>query len=179
MQLDARATFNPYTIAVKHDIQQRAVQLQRIANHHCGPLPHEMRQFTIGYAESKLLYGMPLAWGCLNECAQRRIIQSHHLLQRTITSLPSSVDEDSALVEANSKPLHIKRLKRKAYLFERSSFSSLGWASRPPPEPPPRRCFRVSPITRFTLKEHIETIFHSSGLPPDQPREPPSGPSPV
>ncbi|KAF8289716.1 hypothetical protein TcYC6_0027070 [Trypanosoma cruzi] len=84
---------------------QRISQLRCIAHKEAGPSPHDLRTFVIGYGASKLRYGSELIWAVATDSAKNEMQKTYATLARIVSGVPSTVDPESALLEANMPPL--------------------------------------------------------------------------
>ncbi|KEG07995.1 putative MYH7B protein [Trypanosoma grayi] len=72
-------------------------------------------------------------------------------LAHTVGRVPSTTDLESALLEANMLPLRTLCLLTRLSIFEKLTTCTPDWIQRPPPEPQPHFCFRISPISCHQL----------------------------
>ncbi|PWU85670.1 hypothetical protein C4B63_149g39 [Trypanosoma cruzi] len=85
--------------------------------------------------------------------------------------VPSTVDPESALLEANMPPLHVLCLRARLSIFENTRACQMDWMRRPPPEPPPRAGFRISPLSRDELYAFVDAFTKDYGITQSSPRE--------
>ncbi|KAF5215038.1 putative Reverse transcriptase (RNA-dependent DNA polymerase)/RNase H [Trypanosoma cruzi] len=151
MDLDPRLTLNVAASKQRAATSQRISQLRRIAHKEAGPSPHDPRTFVIGYGASKLRYGSELIWAVATDSAKNEMQKTYATLACIVSGVPSTVDPESALLEANMPPLHVLCLRARLSIFENTRACQTDWMRRPPPEPPPRAGFRISPLSRDEL----------------------------
>ncbi|EKF28902.1 hypothetical protein MOQ_007333, partial [Trypanosoma cruzi marinkellei] len=97
---------------------RRISQLRCIAHKEAGPFPHDPRTFVIGYGDSKLRYGSGLIWAAATDSAKNEMQKTYATLARIVGGVPSTVDPESALLEANMPPLHVLCLRARLSIFE-------------------------------------------------------------
>lgn len=161
--LDPRSSHNESLRISANRCMKRLAQLKVAANNKYGPLPRDHRQFVLGYGVSQLSYGTEVTWATADDAAKDRVRQVHAKLARTITGLVSNTDAESALLEANMLPLHITCCVKRTDLFERLWSLDMDWSRRPDPEPPPRRNFRISPVSSCEWKHFLTGILREAG----------------
>ncbi|KAF8278682.1 hypothetical protein TcYC6_0010840 [Trypanosoma cruzi] len=105
MDLDPRLTLNVAASKQCAATSQRISQLRCIAHKEAGPSPHDLRTFVIGYGASKLRYGSELIWAVATDSAKNEMQKTYATLARIVSGVPSTVDPESALLEANMPPL--------------------------------------------------------------------------
>ncbi|KAF8296710.1 hypothetical protein TcYC6_0084910 [Trypanosoma cruzi] len=111
MDLDPRLTANVATSKQCTATSQRISQLRRIAHKEAGPSPHDPRTFVIGYGASKLRYGSKLIWEVAKDSAKNEMQKAYATLARIVSKVPSKVQREPALLEANMPPLHVLCLR--------------------------------------------------------------------
>ncbi|PWU83836.1 hypothetical protein C4B63_279g16, partial [Trypanosoma cruzi] len=136
MDLDPRLTLNVAATKQCAATSQRISQLRCIAHKEAGPSPHDLRTFVIGYGASKLRYGSELIWAVATDSAKNEMQKTYATLARIVSGVPSTVDPESALLEANMPPLHVLCLRARLSIFENTRACQMDWMRRPPPEPP-------------------------------------------
>ncbi|KAF8292609.1 putative Reverse transcriptase (RNA-dependent DNA polymerase)/RNase H [Trypanosoma cruzi] len=146
-------------------------QLRCIAHKEAGPSPHDLRTFVIGYGASKLRYGSELLWAVATDPAKNEMQKTYATLARIVSGVPSTVDPESALLEANMPPLHVLCLCARLSIFENTRACQMDWMRRPPPEPPPRAGFRISPLSRDELYAFVDAYTKDYGITQSSPRE--------
>ncbi|EKF98672.1 hypothetical protein TCSYLVIO_010425, partial [Trypanosoma cruzi] len=151
MDLDPRLTLNAEATKQCAATSQLRSQLRCITHKEAGPSPHDLRTFVIGYGASKLRYGSELLWAVATDSAKNEMQKTYATLARIVSGVPSTVDPESALLEANMPPLHVLCLRAWLSIFENTRACQMDWMRRPPPEPPPRAGFRISPLSRDEL----------------------------
>ncbi|EKF27072.1 hypothetical protein MOQ_009214, partial [Trypanosoma cruzi marinkellei] len=138
MDLDPRMTLNVAAAKQCVATPQRISQpLRCIAHKEAGPSPHDPRTFVIGYGASKLCYGSEVIWAVATDPAKNEMQKTHTTVARIVSGVPSTVDPESALPEANMPPLHVLCLRARLSIFENARACQMDWMRRPPPEPPP------------------------------------------
>ncbi|CCD17595.1 unnamed protein product, partial [Trypanosoma congolense IL3000] len=162
--LDTRMNFNSAATSQCTATSTRIAQLKSVAHKKAGPLPHDMRTFVIGYGASKLLYGSEMIWALADDSAKNAMMRTYASLARIVSGTLSTTDPESALLEANMTPLHILALRARFALFERVRSCQKEWIRRPPPEPPPRKGFRISPISRETMYSLVDGLTEEYGV---------------
>ncbi|PWU94868.1 hypothetical protein C4B63_24g330 [Trypanosoma cruzi] len=150
---------------------QRISQLRCIAHKEAGPSPHDLRTFVVGYGASKLRYGSELIWAVATDSAKNEMQKTYATLARIVSGVPSTVDPESALLEANMPPLHVLCLRARLSIFENTRACQMDWMRRPPPEPPPRAGFRISPLSRDELYAFVDAYAKDYGITQSSPRE--------
>ncbi|EKF27589.1 hypothetical protein MOQ_008682, partial [Trypanosoma cruzi marinkellei] len=145
--------------------------LRCIAHKEAGPSPHDLRTFVIGYGASKLRYGSELIWAVATDPAKNEMQKTHATLARIVSGVASTVDPESALPEANMPPLHVLCLRARLSIFENIRARQMDWMRRPPPEPPPRATFRISPLYRNELYAFVDAYAKDYGITQSSPRE--------
>ncbi|KAF8296736.1 hypothetical protein TcYC6_0084850 [Trypanosoma cruzi] len=111
MDLDPRLTANVATFKHCAATSQRISQLRRIAHKEAVPSPHDPHTFVIGYGASKLRYGSELIWEVAKDSAKNEMQKTYAGLARIVSGVPSKVQREPALLEANIPPLHVVRLR--------------------------------------------------------------------
>ncbi|KAF8287358.1 hypothetical protein TcYC6_0034000 [Trypanosoma cruzi] len=155
MDLDPRLTLNVAASKQCAATSQRISQLRCIAHKEAGPSPHDLRTFVIGYGASKLRYGSELIWAVATDSAKNEMQKTYATLARIVSGVPSTVDPESALLEANMPPLTSFACARGSpYLRTHAHVRWTGCG--PPPEPPPRAGFRISPLSRDELYAFVD-----------------------
>ncbi|PWV07113.1 putative Reverse transcriptase (RNA-dependent DNA polymerase)/RNase H [Trypanosoma cruzi] len=171
MDLDPRLTLNVAATKQCTAASQRISQLCCIVHKEAGPSPHDLRTFVIGYGASKLRYGSELIWAVATDSAKNEMQKTHATLARTVGGFPSTVDPESALLEANMPPFHVLCLRARLSIFENTRACQMDWMRRPPPEPPPRAGFRISPLSRDELYAFVDAYTKDYGITQSSPRE--------
>ncbi|KAF8305809.1 reverse transcriptase [Trypanosoma cruzi] len=171
MDLDPRLTLNVAATKQCAATSQRISQLRCIAHKEAGPSPHDLRTFVIGYGASKLRYGSELIWAVATDSAKNEMQKTYATLARIVSGVPSTVDPESALLEANMPPLHVLCLRARLSIFENTRACQMDWMRRPPPEPPPRAGFRISPLSRDELYAFVDAYTKDYGITQSSPRE--------
>ncbi|PWU89319.1 putative trans-sialidase [Trypanosoma cruzi] len=171
MDLDPRLTLNVAATKQCAATSQRISQLRCIAHKEAGPSPHDLRTFVIGYGASKLRYGSELIWAVATDPAKNEMQKTYATLARIVSGVPSTVDPESALLEANMPPLHVLCLRARLSIFENTRACQMDWMRRPPPEPPPRAGFRISPLSRDELYAFVDAYTKDYGITQSSPRE--------
>ncbi|EKF26286.1 phosphatidylinositol-4-phosphate 5-kinase-like protein, putative, partial [Trypanosoma cruzi marinkellei] len=97
--------------------------------------------------------------------------KTYATLARIVSGVPSTVDPESALPEANMPPLHVLCLRARLSIFENTRACQMDWMWRPPPEPPPRAGFRISPLSRDELYAFADVYAKGYGITQNSPRE--------
>ncbi|RNC34103.1 L1Tc protein, partial [Trypanosoma cruzi] len=97
--------------------------------------------------------------------------KTYATLARIVSGVPSTVDPESALLEANMPPLHVLCLRARLSIFENTRACQMDWMRRPPPEPPPRAGFRISPLSRDELYAFVDAYTKDYGITESSPRE--------
>ncbi|PWV05977.1 putative RNase H [Trypanosoma cruzi] len=97
--------------------------------------------------------------------------KTYATLARIVSGVPSTVDPESALLEANMPPLHVLCLRARLSIFENTRACQVDWMRRPPPEPPPRAGFRISPLSRDELYAFVDAYTKDYGITQSSPRE--------
>ncbi|RNE99647.1 L1Tc protein [Trypanosoma cruzi] len=97
--------------------------------------------------------------------------KTHTTLARIVSGVPSTVDPESALLEANMPPLHVLCLRARLSMLENTRACQMDWMRRPPPEPPPRAGFRISPLSRDELYALVDAYTKDYGITQSSPRE--------
>ncbi|EKF32602.1 hypothetical protein MOQ_003543 [Trypanosoma cruzi marinkellei] len=171
MDLDPRLTLN--VAATKQCVvtSKRISQLRCIAHKEAGPSLHDPRTFVIGYGASKLRYGSELIWAVTTDSAKNETQKTYATLARIVSGVPSTVDPESALLEANMPPLHVLCLRARLSIFENARACQTDWMRRPPPEPPPRAGFRISPLSRDELYAFADVYTRDYGITQSSPLE--------
>ncbi|EKF28550.1 hypothetical protein MOQ_007700, partial [Trypanosoma cruzi marinkellei] len=120
-------------------------------------------------------------WAVATDSAKNEMQKTHATLARIVSEVPSTVDPESALLGSNTPPLHVLCLRARLSIFEKIGACRMGWMRRPPPEPPPRAGFRISPLSRdepyafadvytkdygITRSSPLEERFFRSSIPP-------------
>ncbi|PWU82838.1 hypothetical protein C3747_1145g1 [Trypanosoma cruzi] len=136
VDLDPRLTLNVAASKQCAATSQRISQLRCIAHKEAGPSPHDLRTFVIGYGASKLRYGSELIWAVATDSAKNEMQKTYATLARIVSGVPSTVDPESALLEANMPPLHVLCLRARLSIFENTRACQMDWMRRTPPEPP-------------------------------------------
>ncbi|KPI82450.1 hypothetical protein ABL78_8540, partial [Leptomonas seymouri] len=172
LQRSTRAKHTVHAACVQKHARTREAQLSCLASHRLGPSPHDVRQFVSGYGDSKLLYGSAVGWGAMADTAKLKLITQHTRPHRLVTGLPATCDEESALLESASLPLHVNILRQRPMLCELAKLTENGWAQRPPQEPPPLN-FRFTPISRCVMDSFATGLLEENALPPSLEREAP------
>nr|AAP80763.1 unknown [Trypanosoma cruzi] len=165
MDLDPQLTLNVAAAS------QRISQPRCIEHKEAGPSPHDPRTFIIGYGASKLRYGSELIWAVATDSAKNEMQKTYATLARIVSGVPSTVDPESALLEANMPPLHVLCLRARLSIFENTRACQTDWMRRPPPEPPPRAGFRISPLPRDELYAFVDAYTKDYGITQSSPRE--------
>ncbi|EKF29476.1 hypothetical protein MOQ_006738, partial [Trypanosoma cruzi marinkellei] len=142
-----------------------------MAHKEAGPSPHDLRTFVIGYGASKLRYGSELIWAVATDPAKNETQKTHATVARIVSGVASTVDPESALPEANMPPLHVLCLCARLSIFENIRACQMDWMRRPPPEPPPRAGFRISPLYRDELYAFVDAYAKDHGITQSSPRE--------
>ncbi|PWV06238.1 hypothetical protein C3747_117g34 [Trypanosoma cruzi] len=171
MDLDPRLTLNVAATKQCAATSQRISQLRCIAHKEAGPSPHDLRTFVIGYGASKLRYGSELIWAVATDSAKNEMQKTYATLARIASGVRSTVDPKSALLETNMPPLHVLCLRARLSLFEKTRACQMDWMRRPPPEPPPRAGFRISPLSRDELYAFVDAYTKDYGITESSPRE--------
>ncbi|PWU82870.1 putative Reverse transcriptase (RNA-dependent DNA polymerase)/RNase H [Trypanosoma cruzi] len=171
MDLDPRLTLNVAATKQCAATSQRISQLRCIAHKEAGPSPHDLRTFVIGYGASKLRYGSELIRAVATDSAKNEMQKTYATLARIVSGVPSTVDPESALLEANIPPLHVLCLRARLSIFENTRACQMDWMRRPPPEPPPRAGFRISPLSRDELYAFVDAYTKEHGTTQSSPRE--------
>ncbi|PWV21230.1 putative Endonuclease-reverse transcriptase/Reverse transcriptase (RNA-dependent DNA polymerase) [Trypanosoma cruzi] len=171
MDLDPRLALNVAATKQCATTSQRISQLRCIAHKEAGPSPHDLRTFVIGYGASKLRYGSELIWAAATDSAKNEMQKTYATLARIVSGAPSTVDPESALLEANMPPLHVLCLRARLSIFENTRTCQTDWMRRPPPEPPPRAGFRISPLSRDELYASVDAYTKDYGITESSPRE--------
>ncbi|RNC32280.1 L1Tc protein, partial [Trypanosoma cruzi] len=171
MDLDPRLTLNVAATKQCAATSQRISQLRCIANKEAGPSPHDPRTFVIGYGASKLRYGSELIWAVATDSAKNETQKTYATLARIVSGFPSTVDPESAPLEANMPPFHVLCLRARLSIFENTRACQMDWMRRPPPEPPPRAGFRISPLSRDELYAFVDAYTKDYGITQSSPRE--------
>ncbi|EKF38866.1 hypothetical protein MOQ_000919, partial [Trypanosoma cruzi marinkellei] len=164
MDLDPRLTLNVAATKQCVATSQRISQLRCIAHKEAGPSPHDPRTFVIGYGASKLRYGSGVIWAVATDSAKNEMQKTHATLARIVSEVPSTVDPESALLGSNTPPLHVLCLRARLSIFENIGACRMGWMRRPPPEPPPRAGFRISPLSRDELYAFADAYAKDYGI---------------
>ncbi|EKF27701.1 hypothetical protein MOQ_008568, partial [Trypanosoma cruzi marinkellei] len=164
MDLDPRLTLNVAATKQCVATSQRISQLRCIAHKEAGPSPHDLRTFVIGYGASKLRYGSGVIWAVATDPAKNETQKTYATLARIVSGVPSTVDPESALPEANMPPLHVLCLRARLSIFEDIRACQMDWMRRPPPEPPPRAGFRISPLSRDELYAFTDARTKDYGI---------------
>ncbi|RNC59208.1 MYH7B protein [Trypanosoma cruzi] len=68
-------------------------------------------------------------------------------------------------------PLHVLCLRARLSIFEKTRACQMDWIRRPPPEPPPRAGFRISPLSRDELYAFVDAYTKDYGITQSSPRE--------
>ncbi|PWU87036.1 hypothetical protein C4B63_103g49 [Trypanosoma cruzi] len=131
MDLDPRLTLNVAATKQCAATSQRISQLRCIAHKEAGPSPHDPRTFIIGYGASKLRYGSELIWAVATDSAKSEMQKTYATLARIVSGVPSTVDPESALLEANMPPLHVLCLRARLSIFENTRACQTDWMRRP------------------------------------------------
>ncbi|EKF99832.1 hypothetical protein TCSYLVIO_009244 [Trypanosoma cruzi] len=97
--------------------------------------------------------------------------KTYATLARIVSGVPSTVDPESALLEANMPPLHVLCLRARLSIFENTRAYQMDWMRRPPPEPPPRAGFHISPLSRDELYAFVDAYTKEYGITQSSPRE--------
>ncbi|EKF28083.1 hypothetical protein MOQ_008179 [Trypanosoma cruzi marinkellei] len=171
MDLDPRLTLNVAATKQCVAISQRISQLRCIAHKKTGPSPHDLRTFVIGYGDSKLRYGSGLKWAAATDSAKNETQKTYGTLARIVSGVPGTVDPESALPEANMPLPHVLCLRARLSIFENIRACQMDWMRRPPPEPPPRVVFRISPLSRDELRAFADSHTKDYGITQNSPRE--------
>ncbi|EKF29187.1 hypothetical protein MOQ_007041, partial [Trypanosoma cruzi marinkellei] len=172
MDLDPRLTLNVAATKQCVATSQRISQpLRCIAHKEAGPSLHDLRTFVIGYGASKLRYGSEVIWAVATDSAQNETQKTYASLARIVSGVPSTVDPESALLGANMPPLHVLCLRARLSIFENARACQTDWMRRPPPEPPPRAGFRISPLSRDELYAFADEYTRDYGTTQNPPRE--------
>ncbi|EKF27536.1 hypothetical protein MOQ_008738, partial [Trypanosoma cruzi marinkellei] len=124
-----------------------------------------------GYGASKLRYGSELIWAVATDPAKNEMQKTYATLACIVSGVPSTVDPESALPEANMPPLHVLCLRARLSIFENIRARQMDWMRRPPPEPPPRATFRISPLYRDELYAFVDAYAKDCGITKNLPRE--------
>ncbi|EKF28205.1 hypothetical protein MOQ_008056, partial [Trypanosoma cruzi marinkellei] len=120
---------------------------------------------------SKLRYGSGVIWAVATDPAKNETQKTYATLARIVSGVPSTVDPESALPEANMPPLHVRCLRARLSIFEDIRACQMEWRRRPPPEPPPRAGFRISPLSRNELYAFTDARTKDYGITQNSPRE--------
>ncbi|PWV05873.1 putative Reverse transcriptase (RNA-dependent DNA polymerase)/RNase H [Trypanosoma cruzi] len=171
MDLDPRLTLNVAASKQCAATSQRISQPRCIAHKEAGPSPHDLRTFVIGYGASKLRYGSELIWAVATDSAKNEMQKTYATLARIVSGVPSTVEPESALLEANMPPLHVLCLRARLSIFENTRACQMDWMRRPPPEPPPRAGFRISSLSRDELYAFVDAYTKDYGITESSPRE--------
>ncbi|PWV01891.1 hypothetical protein C4B63_3g235 [Trypanosoma cruzi] len=167
MDLDPRLPLNVAATKQCVATSQRISQLRCIAHKEAGPSPHDLRTFVIGYGASKLRYGSELIWAVATDSAKNEMQKTYATLARIVSGVPSTVDPESALLEANMPLLHVLCLRARLSIFENTRACQTDWMRRPPPEPPPRAGFCISPSSRDELYAFVDAYTKDYGITPE------------
>ncbi|PWV07480.1 putative Reverse transcriptase (RNA-dependent DNA polymerase)/RNase H [Trypanosoma cruzi] len=97
--------------------------------------------------------------------------KTYATLARIVSGVPSTVDPESAPLEANMPPLHVLCLRARLSIFENTRACQMDWMRRPPPEPPPRAGFCISPLSRDELYAIVDAYKKEHGTTQSSPRE--------
>ncbi|RNC53132.1 L1Tc protein [Trypanosoma cruzi] len=130
MDPDPRLTANVAATKQCAATSQRISQLRRIAHKEAGPSPHDLRTFVIGYGAPKLRYGSELIWAVAADSAKNEMQETYSTLARIVSGVPSTVDPESALLEANMPPLHVLCLRARLSIFENTRTGQMDWMRR-------------------------------------------------
>ncbi|KAF8289647.1 putative Reverse transcriptase (RNA-dependent DNA polymerase)/RNase H [Trypanosoma cruzi] len=168
---DPRLTLNVAASKQCAATSQRISQLRCHSAQRAGPSPHDPRTFVIGYGASKLRYGSELIWAVAKDSAKNEMQKTYATLARIVSGVPSTVDPESALLEADMPPLHVLCLRARLSIFENTRACQMDWMRRPPPEPPPRAGFRISPLSRDELYAFVDAYTKDYGITESSPRE--------
>ncbi|EKF32352.1 hypothetical protein MOQ_003799 [Trypanosoma cruzi marinkellei] len=171
VELKPRLTLNVAPAKQCVATSQRMSQLRCIAHKEAGPSPRDLRTFVIGYGASKLRYGSELIWAAATDSAKNEMQKTYATLARIVGGVASTVDPESAHLEANMPPLHILCLHARLSIFENIRACQTDWMRRPPPEPPPRAGFRISPLYRDELYAFVDACAKDCGVTQSPPRE--------
>ncbi|PWU96831.1 putative Reverse transcriptase (RNA-dependent DNA polymerase)/RNase H [Trypanosoma cruzi] len=139
MDLYPRLTLNVAATKQCAATSQRISQLRCIAHKEAGPSPHDLRTFVIGHGASKLRYGSELIWAVATDSAKNEMQKTYATLARVVSGVPSTVDPESVLLEANMPPLHVLCLRARLSIFENTRACQMDWMRRPRLSPASRR----------------------------------------
>ncbi|EKF26052.1 hypothetical protein MOQ_010271 [Trypanosoma cruzi marinkellei] len=171
MDLDPRLTLNVAAAKRRVATSQRISQPRCIAHKEAGPSPHDPRTFVIGYGDSKLLYGSEPTWAVATYSVKNETQKTYATLARIVSGVPGTVDPESALLGANMPPLHVLCLRARLSIFENARACRTDWMRRPPPEPPPRAGFHISPLSQVELYAFADVYKKDCGITQNSPRE--------
>ncbi|KAF5217237.1 hypothetical protein ECC02_009927 [Trypanosoma cruzi] len=171
MDLDPRLSLNAAVSKHCTATLQRISQLCCIAHKEAGPSQHDPRTFAIGYGASSSPYGSELIWAVATDPARNEMQKTHATLARTVRGFPSTTDTKSAMLRANTPSLHVLCLRARLSIFENTRACQMDWMRRPPPEPPPRAGFRISPLSRDELYAFVDAHTKDYGITQSSPRE--------
>ncbi|EKF28323.1 hypothetical protein MOQ_007932 [Trypanosoma cruzi marinkellei] len=110
-------------------------------------------------------------WAVATDSAKNEVQKTHATLARIVSEVASTVDPESALLEANTPLLHVVCLRERFSMFENIRACQMEWRRRPPPEPPPRAGFRISPLSRDELRALVDKCAKDHGITQNPPRE--------
>ncbi|EKF26467.1 amino acid permease, putative, partial [Trypanosoma cruzi marinkellei] len=97
--------------------------------------------------------------------------KTYATLARIVGGVPSTVDPESVLLEATTPPLHVLCLRARLSIFENARACQTDWIRGPPPEPPPRAGFRISPLSRDELYAFADAPAKDYDITQSSPRE--------
>ncbi|KAF8290513.1 putative Reverse transcriptase (RNA-dependent DNA polymerase)/RNase H [Trypanosoma cruzi] len=103
MDLDPRLTLNVAASKQCAATSQRISQLRCIAHKEAGPSPHDLyvRHWIWCF---QITYGSELIWAVATDSAKNEMQKTYATLARIVSGVPSTVDPESALLEANMPP---------------------------------------------------------------------------